>query len=93
MTIKTNHHFRPVLSSFGLTEKELQDFDYLEEGEGSFIRYRGQVYDLGEFMKWDNPVSPTRGDWDGFRSDSYFSGIAVKFSDCGGTVKVGLCLS
>ena len=95
MEIITNHHYREVLTSFDLSPKEAKEFDYLdlENGEGSFFRYKGRVYDLGEFMIWDNPVSPTRDDWDGFRSDSYFSGLAVKYSECCDAVKVGLCLS
>lgn len=93
MKIITNNHFRDVLYAFELTEKELQQFDYLPEGEGSFFRYKGQVYDLGEFMRWDNPSSPTRGGWDGFRSDSFFSGIVVKYDEDCERVKVGLVLS
>ena len=95
MKIITNHHWREVLTSFDLTSKEAKEFDYLdlENGEGSFFRYKGQAYDLGEFMHWDNPASPTRGDWDGFRSDSFFSGLVVKYSRCCDAVKVGLCLS
>ena len=95
MKIIANHHYREVLTSFDLTEKEAREFDYLdlENGEGSFFRYRGDAYDLGEFMRWDNPDSPTRKSWDGFRSDSYFSGLVVKYSEDCELVKVGLCLS
>ena len=54
MKIIANHHYREVLTSFDLTEKEAREFDYLdlENGEGSFFRYRGDAYDLGEFMRW-----------------------------------------
>ena len=82
-----------LLTAYDLTENELKEFDYLEEGEGSFFRYKGEVYDLGEFMAWDNPASPTRGDWDGCRGDSYFSGLVVKYDECCEMVKVGLYLS
>ena len=93
MTITTNNHFRDILTAYDLTANEIKEFDYLAEGEGSFFRYKGEVYDLGEFMRWDNPASPTSKDWDGFRSDSYFSGIAVKYDESCEMVKVGLCLS
>ena len=90
MTIRTNHQYREILTAYDLTEKELKEFDYLNDGEGSFFRYRGQVYDIGEFM----PTSQVElCDWDGFRSDSYFSGIAIKFNEYCDEVKVGLCLS
>ena len=95
MKIITNSHYREVLTSFDLTEKEAKEFDYLdlENGEGSFFRYRGDAYDLGEFMRWDNPDSPTCKGWDGFRSDSFFSGIVVNYSKDCELVKVGLYLS
>lgn len=95
MEITTNHHYREVLNAFDLTAKEAKEFDYLdlESGEGSFFRYRGQAYDLGEFMRWDNPASPTNVGWDGHRADSYFSALVVKYGEDGETVKVGLALS
>ena len=93
MEIKTNHRPRPILSAYELTEKEALEFDYIEPGEGSFFRYRGQVYSLEEFMVWDNPASPTGQQWDGYRGDSYFSGIVVKYVEDGDAVKVGLLLS
>lgn len=92
MEIITNHQYRDILNYFDLTEKELKEFDYLDldNGEGSFFRYRGQVYDLGEFQ----PAGQGElRDWSGFCSDSFFSGVAIKFNDDCDQVKVGLCLS
>ena len=89
MNIKTNHQFRDILNSHDLTPKELKEFNYLDEDEGSFFRYKGQVYDLGEFMAWANPNTPTKKEWDSFRSDSYFSGLVVKYSEGYDAVKVG----
>lgn len=54
-----------------------------------FFRYRGQVYDLSEFSRII-PTGSTRfhpmecdsadlQGWDGYASDSYFSGIVVKY--------------
>jgi hypothetical protein len=42
---------------------------------------------------WDNPESPTRQGWDGYRSDSYFSGIVVRYVDDGERVIAGLYLA
>ncbi len=100
MTIKTNNVPRDVVEAHELTEAERAEFDYLdwpaiEDGRGSasFFRYKGEVYDLGEFEVWDNPASPTRQNWDGFRSDSFFSAIVVRYVEDYERVVVGLALS
>ncbi len=64
----------------------------IENGEDSatFFRYRGQLYDLSEFsritpqgsnrchpMGWDNPDV---AGWDGYLSDSFTSGLLVKYA-------------
>ncbi len=81
MKTKTNNQPRDILSWYDLTPAERKEFDYLEEGEGSFFRYKGWVYYLGEFMRLDHTDIP--GDWHGCASDSYFSGVLVRCtSDC-----------
>ena len=47
MNIKTETEHCDILSAFDLTDEEIGEFDYLEETEGSFFRYNGNVYDLG----------------------------------------------
>ncbi len=87
LTIITNRVPRPIVEPYELTEDERREFDYLdwdalEKGEdsASFVRYRGELYDLSEFEVWDNPSSPLRGtDWDGIRTDSFFSGVLVRY--------------
>jgi hypothetical protein len=100
MTITTNNVPRPVIDAYELTAKEREQFDYLnwsaiDEGSdsASFFRYKGELHDLGEFERWDNPASPTREGWDGFRSDSYFSALVVRYVEDGEAVVVGLALS
>ena len=83
MKIKTNNQPRDILTWYDLTPAEQKEFDYLEEGEGSFFfRYKNQAYDLGEFMRIDANIAPhpQRDDWEkwhGYASDSYFSGVLV----------------
>jgi hypothetical protein len=87
ITIRTNGHYRPVLCWENLTEKEQEEYAYLEEEDGSFFRYKNWTYFLGDFMRLYDEDAPFTG-WEGYHSDSYFSGVLVKYSNCGDAVKV-----
>lgn len=104
-TIKTNNVPRPVIYGYELTEKEAAEFDYIDSAdfhEHTFFRYKGEVYDLGEFVRIEeqgkrtNPFTVTAepGDpllnWHGILTDSYFSAIVVKYDDGDETIVVGL---
>ena len=100
MKITTNHVPRDVVDALELSADERAEFDYLDwpaidrgEDSASFVRFKGELYDLGEFERWDNPASPTREGWDGFRSDSFFSGLVVRYVDDCERVVVGTVLS
>lgn len=80
MKIISNNQPRPLLRWWDLTEKEQQEFDWLETVEeqscADFFRYKGQVYCLDEFTNLkDGPFSG----WDGVYAGSFFSGVLVKF--------------
>ena len=78
MTIICNGQYRPILDQSELTAKEF------DNGAGSqFFRYRGNVYSLGDFMRFDSP-----NEWDGYLSTSVFSAILVKISKNGESVLV-----
>lgn len=88
MTIKCNQVSREVLSWYDLSEKEQKEFGWLDSEENqscaSFFRYKGNVYELGEFTRIDKSAAPhpQREGWerfDGYASDSYFSGILVRY--------------
>lgn len=88
ITIKCNNKPREIIYGFNLSEKEAKEFDYLGENIEchSFFRYKGEVYDLGEFIALNrdknNCFSPDQfKGFDGYMSDSYFSGILVKFCE------------
>jgi hypothetical protein len=83
MKITTNNHYRFTLDSSDLTAKELKEFDYLTDGEGTFIRYKGFVWELGQFT-----LTELEG-WDGISSDTAFSGAVIKMADDGESVKMG----
>jgi len=78
----TNNQPRDLIYGYELTDKERKEFDYYTDEqmqECQFFRYKGEVYDPAEFeivpegmlkqMKW----------WDAYQSDSFFSGILLKW--------------
>jgi hypothetical protein len=97
LTITTNNVPRDIIDAYELNADERAEFDYVDwagvddgSASASFFRFKGQLYDLSEFEVWDNPASPTRDSrWDGFRSDSYFSGVVVRYVESHERVVVG----
>jgi hypothetical protein len=88
--VVTNHVPRDVIDASELTADERLEFDYLdwealEDGRdsASFLRYKGELYDLGEFR---SSIIPG---WDGYRPDSFFSGLVVRYCDDFERVVVG----
>lgn len=85
MKIKTNNVPRQCLCGPDLTDKERKEFDYLSEDEQAnwrFVRYKGWVYDLHEFSCTTKQIMEDElKDWHGYRSDSFFSGVVVKYKD------------
>lgn len=83
VTVITNHVPRDTIQAFELSAAEREEFDYLdwkaiEEGRDSaeFVRYKSELYDLGEFSRAGNAEF---NKWDGIMSDTFFSGILVKY--------------
>ena len=95
MEIISNNKPRFIIYGFELADKEKEQFDYLEDiDQCSFFRYKGNLYDMGEFMRIDKSTAPhpqRKGweDWDGYSSDSYFSGILVQYASDYESVIVG----
>lgn len=82
MTIKimTNNTPRQLVYGYELTDKQKQDFDYIEDIDShDFVIYKGNVLDLSEFMRIDT-IEHFNG-WHGYSSDSFFSGTLVKYCD------------
>lgn len=90
MHIRCNMTPRLVLDWEQLTQKEQAEFDYFDpkDGPGNFVRYRGWVYDLNDFTAVPRDLEAyapnsifygMRG-WDGYVSDSYFSGVVMKYT-------------
>jgi hypothetical protein len=78
MTVKTNLVPRNMLYWDELSDKEKAEFDYMDKEDqetGNFVRYRGWVYDVGEFMRYG--VEHKGIIWAGCEGDSYFSGTLI----------------
>ncbi len=95
LNITTNNAPRDLLCLWDFTETEQRrirsDFDWMDSGdlEGScgFFRYRSSVYHLSDFLRVDG-AAELQG-WDGYSSDSYFSGVLIRLQDDGDSVVVG----
>jgi len=88
LTIITNNVPRPIIDGWNLNEKERAEFDYInwkavDEGNdsASFFRYKGELYDLNDgFMTTVGVGAPEAfKEWDGYQSDSFFSGILIRY--------------
>lgn len=90
LTIQTDHKWKPFLYRYEVPESILADqFEHLPEDEygDGFIRYRGRYYHTSDFMRIEH--NEDMKDWQGYSSDSYFSGIVVNFSEDGERYQIG----
>jgi len=100
MKITTNNNYRPIIFWNELTESEQSEFAHLYEDveESSFFRFKGEVYDLSDFLRVNDSLNG-KGEthelygWDGYKNETFFSSILVKFSDDNEFLKVGMAIS
>jgi hypothetical protein len=92
MKIITNHKFREFLFGCEIADKKVRDeFDWMSDEdfkEASFIRYRKNWYALSEFLCVQNEATGDFAGWDGYMSDTFYSGVLIKFSSDNEFVKV-----
>jgi len=83
MTIKCNNVPRGTLAWDQLTAREKWEFSYLDtldkQCAASFVRYRGEVYDLAEFMYVAHSAAEPLRSFDGYFADSAFSAILMRY--------------
>ena len=94
LTIKTNNAWRDLTYRSDVPAAILvSQFDYLSEDDASdgFFCYLGHWYHTSDFMRVERNEG-LKG-WDGYSSDSYFSGVVIKLSSDGERVKVGTYFS
>ena len=76
MKIITNNVPRNMIYGYELTDKQKQDFDYIDDIDShDFVKYKGMVFDVSEFM-----ITELEG-WDGVSGQSYFNGYLIKIVD------------
>jgi hypothetical protein len=83
LRIITNNVPRDLVYRYDVPASVLEsDFDYLEEHDCSdgFFKYRNAWYHISDFMR--APVDMFDGEqWDGYLSDSFFSGVLIKLAN------------
>jgi len=84
LKITTNNVPRPIINAWELTPSERKEFDYYDwdkidggSQSATFIRYKGELYDLGDFSATDYMGMFSR--WHGIMSDSFFSGLVIRY--------------
>ena len=95
LTIKTNHAWRDFKYRNEVPAKVLRsEFDWTNEEDhhDGFIHYRGWWYHISQFEHIPAPNHPFVG-WDGFHSDSFFSGIVINLSKDSEQYQIGTYFS
>lgn len=91
MLVTSNFQYCDILFSHDIPPSVLDnEFDYHspEDRVGAlFFEYKGDYYCLDQFMKTDDKKMKDRG-WDGYHTDSYFSGVLVRLDLENDKVKV-----
>jgi hypothetical protein len=97
MQIRTDHKRRFFAYRSEVPEKVLADqFAHLNEDDAidGFFRYRGHWYHLSDFLRFsDSALAEDFEGWDGYHSDSVFSGVLVKVSRDGEKYQVATYLA
>jgi hypothetical protein len=91
VVVKTDNRKRPTVSWYELPEKEKEYFDY-GCTDHTFVKYKGQYHDLNNFMGLSKFREKHLDRWDDYSSDSFFSGVLVRWVDCD-TVVMGTYIS
>lgn len=89
--ITTDHKYREIVCFQELSKTGKEQILWSEDepsDELVYFTYKGNAYNLNEFMRFDSKGTMIKK-WDGYFNHTIFSGILVKYSDCGDGVKVG----
>ena len=90
LEINTDNKWKQLRYGYEVEKrKDFKDYDWMEEDEkhDGWIIYRRRLYHLSDFMRIEN--IPEFSGWDGYLSDTFFSGVLIKLSDDGERYKIG----
>lgn len=88
MKITTNNQPRELVTWHDLSVAQREDFDYIAEDDRYSPRlfiYKGYPHDTNEFIRSNGELAS----WDGMQSDTFFSGVLVRYVDDFERVVVG----
>jgi hypothetical protein len=98
VSIRTDHKWKPFVYGADVPGHVLKkQFDYVDDAEQNdgFFKYLDYWYHISDFVAITDTLRDAGFDknWDGYASDSYFSGICIKISKDGESYKVGTYIS
>lgn len=97
VTVKTNRHWRNFCYRDDVPQAVLDaQFAHLTDDDGmldGFIHYRDWWYHISDFMAVRGLTEPPMSEWDGYISDSFFSGVVIKLSRDGESYRIGTYMS
>ena len=81
--IITNNQSRRTIYGYAVPASVKEDYDYLssEEKEDGWIHYRKHWYHISDFAPVSRNAPEWMKEWDGYKSDSFFSGVLIKWGD------------
>ena len=85
LTIISNNQPRDIIYGWQLSEEERAEFDWIDSSDTltwedvEFFRYKGWMYCLSDIMGIDQNAPAEFQNWDGYVSETFFSGILVRY--------------
>ena len=92
MKIKTNNTPRLLLSGYELTDREREEFDYMsgeDIASANFVRYKGHVWDVAEFMRVESGGDLDQKGFDGYETTSAFTATVIRITEDSDRVIMG----
>ena len=107
LTIKTNNHYYELVNAWDMDPRVLrnelgwgkEEFSNIDDGH-QFVKYKNVWYDISDFMttipgSWNHGLPTEFSEWDGYASDSFFSGVLIRYNkvEIGDMVQMGTYIS